>query len=718
MSTNVSKKPEEEELYRCGMTALGPYYLLRGPIGSRKLGEICNSIPKDNMVTFDIETTGVKALWDNILLVSFTYNGNSAYVFNPDEVDIQPFLEVLERNPINGQFVKFDSCFIKAKYNINVNVQWDTGACHALSFAGIAPDFGGNGLDNLSERYLSIKMDKTLREDFYKFCFWKGNKHIEYAALDALATHKLIPITRNLIEASNQLNIWEELEKPIISVIVDMELAGLPFDLDYALDIRDKYQEKLETLNAQISSLTMHEVTSIHTCKGCRNGKKKKLTCSECNGAGKTVLVENIPINAGSSDQVIKFFQDKGIEIPTVERPNGTRTPTVDEKALKNIDHPLARLLEQHREFSKLLSTYLIPLTTSINSGGHYNPDTKCIHSTFSHVATTTGRFSSSEPNLQNIPRGSEFRRMFYCTSEDETFVTQDMSSCELRILTQLSNDPVMLDIFTRREVFVDALRHELDKLNEFCSSPELREKYPKILELEAAIQQCDMHTQTALKLFKLNIEDVDLESDHWKDLRTRAKSVNFLLPYGGTFTRLADTAKIPIEDAKEVYNMYLETFIGVAQYIKDTQNSVSSVRDDELAKKMGLPNTLLTYAEALSGRRRYFVLPEDVSYGSDGRRQRAAIQREATNSRIQSGNADITKLSMINLAKEFSSPQYGGRAKIRGSVHDEIIVSCTPEISKKVAKIQNDIMKKAGKFYVPDIPFEVSGSIGRGWSH
>lgn len=394
-------------LSRIGITSLGNYEYLRGRTGSIKLKEVCKRIiDTGSVVVMDLETNGKDPLMSDILLVSFSYNGSTAYVFNPNEISIEPFLEVLRKNPIANHFMKFDYKYIKCKYGIDMNVHWDTGIAHGIATAGISMLLGGNGLDNLASRYLGVTLDKSTRTDFLKGT-WKTDKHIRYAAEDALATYQLINITRALLEAAELLHIWE-LEKPLISILSNMELRGVNLNISAALDLRDKYQREVDSILLEIQRLTEYDETVYITCTECNNRGKKKLTCVNCGAAGKVPVVRKSFINPGSPKQIIDYFLSNNVEVPTKDRkPTKTRqqtvsTPSVDGESLKKINHPFARLLEKYRDYSHQLSSFLIPWTTpcDTNEDGKFNPLTGCIHPEITQVDTTTGRNSYKNPKI------------------------------------------------------------------------------------------------------------------------------------------------------------------------------------------------------------------------------------------------------------------------------------------------------------------------------
>ena len=383
-----------------GISPLGSYSYLSGTEGSLELKNISNKLVKSKRgIVMDLETTGLDPLRSSIVLVSFTYDGLHAYVFNPQYVDITPFLEVLRECPYTNHNCKFDYKFIKHEYNIEMKIDWDIYMTHAIATAGLATLIGGNSLENLAKRYLNVQLAKELRKDFLTDA-WKTDDHIMYSAMDSLATYQLVPVTKTMLEASGCSHVWENIEKPLIEVIADMELRGVNVDIDTVLKMRDEYQVKLNEIEENISKLTLHVTSKQVSCPVCLNRGKKKLSCGNCNGTGKVDITVEESINPSSPKQIIDFFKKEGVPLPTKERTNGQTTDSVDKKSLSKIKHPLAALLEEHRNYAKALSSFLIPWSTpcDVNPDGKYNPDTKSIHAEITQVETETGRTSMKSP--------------------------------------------------------------------------------------------------------------------------------------------------------------------------------------------------------------------------------------------------------------------------------------------------------------------------------
>jgi DNA polymerase I-like protein with 3'-5' exonuclease and polymerase domains len=510
-----------------GITNLGTYSYLEGPSGFLELERVSEYLIKSGrLITMDLETTGKNPLLDEILLVSFTYNGKHAYVFSPLTLDITPFLDVLRNNPVNNQFIKFDYEFIKVKYDIDMHIEWDTQVTHSLATAGIAPEIGGNTLANLSKRYLRVPLNKTVREDFL-VREWRSDEAISYAAMDSLSAHQLMPVTKKILEASECWHIWEEIEKPLIKVIAGMELRGVNVDLDSILNLRDKYQKLVDDITSKIEAMTTYDTTIQVTCPICKNRGKKKLTCENCSGNGKVTVTTKASVNPGSPKQIIEYFDNNNVPVPFKERSNGTKTKSVDEKSLKKIKHPLARLLEEYREYSKALSAFLIPWSTpcDTNPDGKYNPKTGCIHAEITQTDTRTGRTSMKSPNLQQVPRESEFRHVFIAPP-GHTLIVIDYSQYELRVLAELSGDETMKAMFLKRAALVSKLEEELDKIGEVAYTKEIGEAYPEIAKLHTLIERDnDIHSQTAITIFKLDPSSIDYDSDNWKLKRASAKA-------------------------------------------------------------------------------------------------------------------------------------------------------------------------------------------------
>jgi len=746
-----------------GITELGTYSLIDS---SQELARICRETIRDrSLVSFDIETTGTNPLMDSILMISFARCPSHAYVFIPGEINIAPFLDVLVTCDIMNHYIKFDYEFMKAKYGIDTNIYWDTQVTHSIAISGMGMDLGGNGLGNLIKRYFGITLNKALRKNFGHDGEFT-DEDIRYSAMDSLAVQRLYPVTRKMLKDSECEPVWETIEKPLIKVISNMELDGINVDFDSILALRDKYQEKVNELEKEIADLTRHKTTVksrcvcssrprgtvlCDVCSGKKkvicpvcNGKRKsscencggtgRLICPKCNGVGRVTCeickgegyVENevmVSVNPGSPAQVIEYLRNEGIKIPMKERKSGESSESVDEKNLEKIHHPLAKLLIEYRGYAKALSAYLIPWSTpcDVDPEGRYNMTTKCIHAEITQSDTSTGRTTMKQPNLQAVPRELEFRHLFKAP-EGYKMITCDFSQIELRVIAEISGDQAMREIFVKRAKIYDELNAKLAEIGELYYTPEIGEMRPDIKELHTLMERDnDIHSQTAILIFKLDPAKIDWDSHEWKNKRASSKCVSFGIPYGSgarTVAMRSDGAMTEKEAEKTIEN-YFATFPKVKRYIEDSKRNYVRNTCDELAEDIGVEKGRVCWSASPGGRRRFYLLPPRTNTYEgevESRKIHASIQRKAINQPIQGCSADITKLAMVTLANTFSEPRWENKVKLRLMVHDELVTSCPAEWAKEVAAIQMKVMTDTSARYLKSVPSEVSCVISDCW--
>lgn len=699
---------------------LGFYSYVNRNFGQSLLDATCKkAIENRSMVVMDLETSGLSPILDSIRLIAFTVDGTHAIVFNPDETDTYWFQTLLKSNKISNHNIGFDYSFIKKRYDIDFEIEYDTYIMHALAFTGIGHYVGGSSLQNLSEKYLGIKLSKELRKTFITDD-WDTPENIQYAAEDVLSTWALIPIVTTFLKHSEMYSLWETIERPFIKVLCDMKLDGVNFDKEAALVLRDKLFLELEDLLKKIDDATKYEDDVTTKCKECRGRGvlPKRLggaQCTECNGVGTITRRETIHINPGSSKQLINFFARNNVEVPMLERKDGTTSASVGVIARRRINHPVIQLLDEYAKINKKLTGFLIPLTTSTavdKENGVFNHITNCIHTNYTQVATDTGRLSSTGPNLQNIPREAEFRHLFI-PPPGEVFVTSDMAQYEVRVLAELSGDVVLRKLFLDREREVQELEYELEQVREVLYTPELGVKYPKLHELYRKMSKFDFHGNTAISIFKLDPETIDYESTEWKTLRSRAKTISFAIPYGSGARGIASAAQIPVKEAEKNLRAYFDTYKSVEAWLKLMRDSVRFPDTSGLSKKLGLDMPLV-WSSTIGGRRRYYLFP--VTQDEEEKKKLLGdIGRKACNQPIQGVNADVIKQAANTLRDLWNTPKFKGTV-LRLSVHDEIVSSCPKHLAKDVARAQIKAMKSASEKYLKTIPTEVSTVITPHW--
>ena len=526
----------------------------------KDLKKVIKEASKSDTVAIDTETTGLDYIDSELVGISISFNAGEGFYIpikhNDESItqlpledvinELKPLLENSEKKII-GQNIKFDKNILM-KYGLKLaSIKNDT---MMMSYVLDASATRHN-LDALASYYLGYKTST------YEDVAGKGAKQISfddvpidiatnYAAEDADITlrlyEELSPKLKN-IESLNKLN--EEIEIPLIEVLSDMERNGAILNA--------------KVLNAQSKDLEERIIRL--------ENKAYKLAGEE--------------FNLGSTKQLREIFFDK-LNYRVIKKTPGGQ-PSTDEKVLAELaeEYELPKVLLEHRTLSKLKSTYTDKLPNQISSLSGK------VHTSFHQAVTTTGRLSSSDPNLQNIPirteDGRRIRQAFE-PSNGNKFISADYSQIELRVMAHLSKDPGLLSAFQEGE---------------------------------------DVHSKTASEVFNVDIEDVT------SDLRRNAKAINFGLIYGISAFGLGKQLGITRNLAAEYMAMYFEKYPGVKQYMESTKESASQNG----------------YVETLFGRRLYL---KEINANNALRRQ--ASERAAINAPVQGTAADIMKIAMIRM--------------------------------------------------------------------
>ena len=567
---------------------------------------LLSKLEKQTAFCFDTETTGLDPHSDKLVGLSFCFKPGEAYYIpvpadqNNAIATVQLFKAVFANEDILkiGQNMKFDILFLSG-YGIEVKGSYfDTMVAHYL----IQPELRHN-LDYLSEIYLGYK--KVATEEL----IGKNGKNQlnmrqvdlvqikEYACEDADITFQLMALLDAALDKATVKNLFTEVEMPLLKVLVQMELAGLRIDPkvldDYAV-----------TLRAQIVELENN-----------------------------IIALAGEHFNISSPKQLGYILFDKLLLDPKAKKTKTKQYSTGEEILVNLVDkHPIINMILEHRGLKKLLSTYVEALPKLIN------PKTGKIHSSFNQTIAATGRLSSTNPNLQNIPirteNGREIRKAFIPSDDDHTFLSADYSQIELRIMAAVSGDEVMTTAFSNGE---------------------------------------DIHAATASKIFGIPINEVT------SDMRRKAKTANFGILYGISAFGLAQRLNIPRGEAKQLIDDYFANFSMVKDYM-DSQLV--------LARERG-------YVETIMGRKRYL---SDINSANGS--VRAFAERNAINAPIQGSAADIIKVAMININKRFD--EKGFHSKMILQVHDELNFDVLKTELEEVKKVVKYEMESAVKLAVP----------------
>lgn len=520
---------------------------------------LANTLEKSQKFSFDTETTGIEPMTAELVGMSFAIaEGEAYYVPVPAEKAaaeriVNIFKKALE-NPLSqkiGQNIKYDYIMMR-RYGVRpAGAFFDTMVAHYL----LQPEQRHN-MDYLAEIYLGYK---TIHIEELIGPKGKGQRSMRdvapeqvypYAAEDADITLQL----KNRLEAElareGMEHLFYAIEMPLVRVLAEMEISGVRIDTEALRRSSADLGERLAAIEQEIYEL-----------------------------AGTS-------FNISSARQVGEILFER-LKIDEKARKTKTGQYSTTEEVLEKLRyrHPIVDKILTYRGLRKLLSTYIDALPELIN------PATGKIHTSFNQTVTATGRLSSSNPNLQNIPirdeEGREIRRAFI-PEEGALFFSADYSQIELRIMAHLSGDPAMI------EAFVSGL---------------------------------DIHAATASKIYKVGIDEVT------KEMRRKAKTANFGIIYGISTFGLAERLNIPRSEAKQLIDGYFETFPRVKQYMEQSI---------EVAREKG-------YVETLNGRKR--MLPDIHSHNSV---VRGYAERNAINAPIQGSAADIIKIAMVRIFDRF----------------------------------------------------------------
>lgn len=567
---------------------------------------LCEQLLQEKSFAFDTETEGLDPLTAGLVGMSFAIREQEAWYVpvpaNREEATdivlrLAPALQHPEIEKV-GQNIKFDILALR-KYGVQVKGPlFDTMLAHYL----LNPELR-HGMDYLAETYLKYKTVPI--EDLIGP---KGKKQAsmrtvpieqikEYAAEDADVTLRLKHYFALLLKQEGLESLFFEMEMPLIYVLAEMEATGVKLDTNALKQSSEVLSQQLSTLEESIYDL-----------------------------AGQS-------FNINSTKQVGEILFDK-LKLDEKAKKTKTGGYSTSEEVLEKIrgKHPIVDKLLEYRGIKKLLSTYIDALPALIH------PETGKIHTSFNQAVTATGRLSSTNPNLQNIPvrdeLGREIRKAFIADDDDCIFFSADYSQIELRLMAHLSNDPHMVEAF--------------------CSG-------------------ADIHAATAAKIYGIPVEEVT------SDMRRKAKTANFGIIYGISVFGLAERLSIPRAESKELIDGYFQTYPRIKEYMEE------SIR---VAKEKG-------YVETLFKRKRF--LPDINSHNAI---VRGYAERNAINAPIQGSAADIIKLAMIRIHQRFEAEHLKSRMILQ--VHDELNFNVRKEEFDRVKEIVLDCMEHVLQLRVP----------------
>ncbi len=584
---------------------------------TEKIEELLQILQKAKHFCFDTETTSLDSIEAELVGISFCINpGEAWYVPIPEdrkkaEGIVNLFKPVFENTEIEktGQNLKFDISILK-NYGVKVGGKlFDTMLAHYL----LQPDMRHN-MDLLAETYLDyspVSIEDLIGK---RGANQKSMRSIPidlataYACEDADITLQLRYFFEPMLKEQTLESLMKDIECPLVYVLADIEHQGVKLDVKALNEYSDVLDKEVKETEQEIYSL-----------------------------ANKT-------FNISSPKQLGEILFD---ELKIVAKPKKTKTQqysTGEEILVKLTDkHPIVGKILEYRSLTKLKSTYVDALPKMINE------KTLRLHTSYNQAIVATGRLSSNNPNLQNIPirteRGREIRKAFVPRDENHILLAADYSQIELRIIASLCKDPSMIEAFNKGY---------------------------------------DIHSATAARVWEVDIDDVT------KEMRRRAKTVNFGIVYGISAFGLSERINIPRTEAAEIINQYFKKYPGVKEYMNTTI---------EFARSNG-------YVQTMMGRRRY--VPDINSANAT---VRGYAERNAINAPIQGTAADMIKIAMIKIHNELEKQNM--KSKMIMQVHDELVFDAHDSELEKLKPIVEKCMKDALKL---DVPIVVDMNTGNNW--
>ncbi|MBK6478449.1 MAG: DNA polymerase I [Saprospiraceae bacterium] len=566
-------------------------------------------------IAFDTETTGLDSIDTNVIGMSFSYQAHDAW-FVPVPIDFDQakeivlrFKPVLESETITkiGHNIKFDWQVIR-QYGVEIKAPfYDTMVAHYLIDANQR-----HKMDFLAETYLQYtpvpiealigkagKRQKSMSEVALK-------EIAEYAAEDADVTFRFKKVFDPLLSQKELTKLYHEVELPLVETLQEMEWQGVQVDAVFLKEYSDQLGVELTEIKEKIFEQV---------------------------GA---------QFNLDSPKQMGEILFDR-MKIPYTGPKTKTGQYQTNEDTLSKLAdaHPIIDAIVNYRELAKLKSTYVDSIPALINHR------TGRLHTTFNQTIAATGRLSSINPNLQNIPirtdRGKEIRKAFIPRDAEHIILSADYSQIELRIIADISKDENMMAAFQAGE---------------------------------------DIHTATASKVFNVPSAEVT------KEMRRRAKAVNFGIAYGQSVFGLSQTLNISRGEAKEIIDNYFTQFPGIKQYMTDTI---------AFAKKHG-------YVQTLLGRRRYLPEINERNFTVRGQAERNAI-----NSPIQGSAADMIKVAMVKLHERLKKEQF--KSVMTLQVHDELVFDVLRTELERIKPVIEHEMKIA----IPGLTVPIVVEMGSG---
>lgn len=576
-----------------------------------KLKDLAKELSRANIISFDTETTDTDEMRADMVGISLSVQEGTGYYIpightSGNNLPLETIIEALTpsmTNPKIGKLAhnaKYDYIILARHGLVTSPLTFDTMLAEFIA----DPSSRNMGLKNLA----AAKLDEEMTH--IEELIGKGKKQISmadvaietvanYAAADAETTLRLMPIMERELERVNGRNILDEIDMPLSAVLAEMEMTGALVDTNFF----GKMSKDLASRLAEIEKEIFGHV-------------------------GKT-------FNINSPQQLSDIlFNHLRLEPPDKGRKTTTGFYSTSADVLEALrgKHPVLDFILEHRELSKLKSTYVDALPAAIN------PNTGRVHTSYSQIGAVTGRLSSNNPNLQNIPIRTETGRRVrngFIADKGNVLLSVDYSQIELRIVAHMAQDEAMLAAFRAGE---------------------------------------DIHATTAAAIYDIELDKVS------KDMRRHAKAINFGLIYGMSAFGLTRTTELTLAEAEDFVKAYFRKFPGIKNYLDGIRRQAAEIG----------------YVETLLGRRRYFPALQTKTNVQMKNRE----EREAINAPIQGTAADIMKIAMIRIPPALQSAGLTGKMLLQ--VHDELVLECPEKEMEKTAQVVQGTMASAYPMSIP----------------
>nr|WP_229775505.1 DNA polymerase I [Anaerosalibacter bizertensis] len=570
---------------------------------NKEFNNIINNIKKDKKFGFKIIYSGPNPLKDEIIGICIKPKESSSYYINCENNNIldsfkDSFKEIFESEDIEkiGHNIKED---IIGLFRLDINIS-DISFDSMIGQYLINPSQTDYSIHELAKEYFDIFIEseeELLGKGKNKKTFksLELEKRVEYFSKILDLTFMLENQIKGIVKSQGMEKLYYDIELPLIEVLASMEYLGFKIDMDIINELGKEFDDKINNLTIEIYDLAGRE------------------------------------FNVNSPKQLGEVLFDD-LDLPVIKKTKtgySTNAEVLDKLKDK---HPIIDKILKYRQIVKLKSTYIDGLINLVDD------ETNRIHSSFNQTVTNTGRISSTEPNLQNIPvkteEGRKIRKAFVSENENYVLVDGDYSQIELRVLAHISDDPKLKEAFYHNE---------------------------------------DIHTKTASEVFEVEKEEVT------PLMRSRAKAVNFGIVYGISDYGLSRDLDISRKEAKKYIDNYLKNYEKVKEYM---DNII------EVGKRDG-------YVETILNRRRYLPELKSRNYVV-----RSFGERVAMNTPIQGSAADIIKIAMVRVYKELKKRNM--KSKLILQVHDELIIEAHEDEKEEVENILRQIMESSVELNVP----------------